>query len=507
MSDAPTRSELDILRDLDRIRDTTLELAPLCRSFCRYLGELGFDEAHLLVRDEESGGLANPAPDQPLSQALQVGIETASGGEMEAGPDLLLLTLRPRSRDLGLLALRTFGPMTLQMRRAGELAASVIDSAVEHALSHTKLQQRNRELEAIFALDRLRDSHLPFDQMLDRAGQAILEFIPADTAVVVLLNKSNDAVDIRFPSSVDCRDISEPDGLRAIKRLAEQAFALRSLVSAGGLHPAIGSALCVPLILDEDIIGAFAVLKRASAPFTADTRRLLSAMASQIDTAIFENIERQRIKGVFSRYVSAEVVEEMLRTDCDFFAGQRRELTVLFSDLRGFTAASERLDTDTLVRMLNEHLRAMTEVVLQHRGTLDKFIGDCVMAFWGAPVGQPDHALLAVRAAVAMRQAHQSLLARWQAEGLPEIHVGIGLNTGDVFVGNIGDERRTSYTVIGDHVNLASRLEGVARGGEVLITASTFDRVRDRVAVSRMEPVRVKGKRDPIELYDVARLR
>jgi adenylate cyclase len=157
--------------------------------------------------------------------------------------------------------------------------------------------------------------------------------------------------------------------------------------------------------------------------------------------------------------------------------------------------------------MLNEHLRAMTEVVLLNRGTLDKFIGDCVMAFWGAPVGQPDHAVLAVRAAVAMRQAHQRLLARWQSEGLPEIHVGIGLNSGDVFVGNIGDERRTSYTVIGDHVNLASRLEGVARGGEVLITASTFDRVRERVEVRRMEPVRVKGKRDPVELYDVVRLR
>jgi len=134
---------------------------------------------------------------------------------------------------------------------------------------------------------------------------------------------------------------------------------------------------------------------------------------------------------------------------------------------------------------------------------LDKFIGDCVMAFWGAPVGREDHAFMAAKCALEMVEEHGKLMEKWQSRGLPSINIGIGINTGDMFAGNIGDDRKSSYTVIGDNVNLASRLEGVARGGEVLVTKGTMNRIADRVKTKALEPVRVKGKHDPIELLRV----
>jgi adenylate cyclase len=497
----------EILVDLDAIRDATLELGELCRGCSDYLAScLGFDEAHVLLRNEEAGGLDNPVPDRPLSDDIRAyvrAMERTAGHKPPADTHVLGLTLQPRDKNLGLLVVRRFAPLDSTDQRLAQIAATSIDSAVEHALTYALLEQRNRELEAVFALDRLRDEHLPFDSMLDRAIGEILEFIPADAAAVVLFCEATGVVDIRLPASACQTELDRPECLTAMKQLAFQAFSLRSLVTAERLHPAIGAALCAPLILDSDIIGAFQVFQRNPRPFGEPQRRLLTAMASQIDTAIFEDQQRQRIKGVFTRYVAEDVVDQMLKTDCDFFGGQRLELSVLFSDLRGFTAASERLDTDTVVRMLNQHLSAMAEVVLRNRGTLDKFIGDCVMAFWGAPVHQPDHAYRAVKTAVQMRSAHQRLLTAWAADGLPSIQVGIGINTGDMFVGNIGDERKSSYTVIGDNVNLASRLEGIARGGEVLITQATRELLGDRAVVEEQEPVRVKGKSEPIALFNV----
>ncbi len=511
MSDKPQANDIEILKDLDRIRDKTLQMEPMCRGFCDYLCKhVGFDEVHVLVRNEETGVLDDPTPGRPLSTEVQefiARLEQADQAETSAEDTILGLSLKPREKNLGLLVLRTFDPMSEQMRRAGRLAMSVIDSSVEHSLTFSQLQQRNLELEAIFALDHLRDEHLPFDQMIDQAARKILEYVEADGAAVVLFNEATRVVDIRFPSGVDCSDFQREGCIKALRDLAFSAFELKSLVSVERIHESIGSALCVPLILDRDIIGAFVVIKRGREAFIPASRRLLAAMASQIDTAIFEDMQRQRIKGVFTRYVAADVVEEMLNTDRDFFDGKRCELSVLFSDLRGFTAVSERLDTDTVVRMLNEHLSAMTKVVLHNRGTLDKFIGDCVMAFWGAPVDQPDHAWLAVKTAVEMRAAHEKLLDEWRSRGLDPILIGIGINTGDMFVGNIGDERKSSYTVIGDAVNLASRLEGVARGREILITERTLAPIRDRIEYRVMEPVRVKGKADEIPLFDVVRIK
>ena len=510
MTDNQPPSDLALVRALDRIRDETLDMQSMCRRFADLLqGELGLLEAHVLVRNPDTGALDNPAPDRPLGSELQIALregDAAGWKQPLERNDVQVRPLRVRGRLLGVLAARLGRHQEPQTAARTDLALSIIDSAVEHALALRDLTERNRELEAIYDLDRTRDRHLPFDQMVDHVANKLLDYIRADGAAVVLYNELTETVDIRLPTSRDLPRLHQPGALETLRDLAFRAFQMRDLVSAEQLHPAIGSVLCVPLILEEAIIGAFLVVRQQREPFSHAERQLLAAMSSQIDTAIFEDLQRQRIKSVFGRYVSRRVVDQMLQSGQDFFEGQRRTMSVLFSDLRGFTSTSERLDTDTVVRMLNEHLSAMTEVVLEHNGTLDKFIGDCVMAFWNAPVDQPYHAWQAVCTAVQMRAAHEKLLGEWKRRGLEPIHIGIGINTGEMFVGNIGDERKSSYTVIGDHVNLASRLEGVAAGGQILITERTLAPIRDRVRVEELEPVRVKGKSMVIPVYNVQEL-
>ena len=180
--------------------------------------------------------------------------------------------------------------------------------------------------------------------------------------------------------------------------------------------------------------------------------------------------------------------------------GQRRTLTVMFTDLAGFTSMSEGIAPEAVAQILNEHLTLMTGIVLAHSGTIDKFIGDAVMAFWGAPIDDPAHARHGVQAAIEM----QAEMERFRREpGRPELHMRIGLNTGPVVVGNLGSKDRFAYTVIGDAVNLAARLEPLNRlyGTPILLSEETAAGVRDAITLRHVDRVRVKGRREAVEIY------
>lgn len=240
-----------------------------------------------------------------------------------------------------------------------------------------------------------------------------------------------------------------------------------------------------------------------------------------VTTAYAYAVEERRsreIRRMFASYVTEKLVEELVRNpDAARLGGSRREITVLFSDVKGFTSFSERHPPEEVVAILNEYLGAMTEVVFQYDGTLDKFIGDAILAFWGAPVDQPDHAVRAVACGLAMIDRLAELSVAWQAAGKPVLACGIGINSGTVVVGNIGAEgKKMDYTVIGDEVNLGSRVEGLTRLYDVplLITESTLARIRDALLAGALGPVRVrgleqvavKGKERPVGIYAVERL-
>lgn len=216
--------------------------------------------------------------------------------------------------------------------------------------------------------------------------------------------------------------------------------------------------------------------------------------------------QRRQTRHAFSRYVSNTVVDALLKhPDKMKLGGERRHMSVLFSDLRGFTTLSEGLTPEQLVEVLNKYLHEMTNIVFDEQGVLDKYIGDAVMAFWNAPFDQSHHALHAVYAAIRMRDKLKAMNVAGAFPPGIELKVGIGINTGDMVVGNIGGESRYDYTVIGDSVNLASRTEGLCKeyGVEIIITESTRNEIGEQVLVRMLDKVAVKGKKEPIVIYQV----
>ena len=219
-----------------------------------------------------------------------------------------------------------------------------------------------------------------------------------------------------------------------------------------------------------------------------------------------ESGRRQFIQQAFGRYVSPTVVDKLVKGESALeLGGIKEELTILFSDIRGFTTLSEKMAPEDLVLFLNEYLTEMTGAVLDSEGTVDKYIGDAVMAFWGAPLPQGDHAIRAIETALTMRARLAKLNAHWASQGKPTIEIGIGLNTGRVIVGNMGSDKRFDYTVIGDDVNLASRLESLTKfyGVGILISEATLRQLNGKYLVRAVDKVAVKGKKDAVKIFEV----
>jgi adenylate cyclase len=221
---------------------------------------------------------------------------------------------------------------------------------------------------------------------------------------------------------------------------------------------------------------------------------------------VTEEREKKKIRGAFQYYLTASVVNEILKDPSKLkLGGDKKNLSVMFSDIRGFTSISEKLTPEELVHLLNEYLTAMTDVVFKYDGLLDKYIGDAIMAVFGAPLDQPDHALRACRTALEMMSELHRLREKWEAEGRPDVNIGVGINTGDMVVGNMGSQMRFDYTVMGDSVNLASRLEGTNKeyGTNIIISEFTYEVVKGELMCRELDAVKVKGKKLPVRIFEL----
>lgn len=218
---------------------------------------------------------------------------------------------------------------------------------------------------------------------------------------------------------------------------------------------------------------------------------------------LHENRDRKRLQHLFGQYVPPEHIQQMLaKPKAVSFTGEKREMTVLFADLHNFTSIAERMDTQVLKKLLNRYLNAATEVIFQHNGTIDKYIGDMVMAFWNAPLREPLHALQTVLAALGLRQMLVERADEFRQFGITPLQLGIGINTGDMNVGDMGSDHRRAYTVLGDAVNLAARIESLTRFYAVDILVSGHTRRQCKGIVFRtIDRVRVKGKRETVLLF------
>ncbi len=218
----------------------------------------------------------------------------------------------------------------------------------------------------------------------------------------------------------------------------------------------------------------------------------------------FESRKKKQMGNMFGQYIPPELVEQMSQSDEEFsLKGESREMTVLFSDVRGFTTISEGMEPQELCELINDILTPVTRVIHEHKGTIDKYIGDAIMAFWGAPMHNPQHASYAVRAGLAILQALTTIQKDFKAKGWPEVDIGIGLNTGKMSVGNMGSQFRIAYTIMGDAVNLGSRLEGLTKqyGVKMIVSESTLMAAPEFV-YRELDKVRVKGKLKPITIYE-----
>jgi len=276
----------------------------------------------------------------------------------------------------------------------------------------------------------------------------------------------------------------------------------------------LASVICVPIWDRDNIVGVIYVDKaEGTATFNEEDMYFLSAFANQAAVAItnaklFDDVRREeRLRTSLQRYMSPNIVDEMVQKGADLsLGGEKKRVTVLFCDIRGFTSMAEKEPVETIVSLLNEYFSAMSDVIFDNQGTLDKFIGDAVMAIYGAPLPVEDAAYKAVKTALEMRSKLGELNKKWKVAKRPEIHVGYGINTGEAIVGNIGSERRMEYTAIGDMVNVAARIEGETGNDQIFITEETFKALGDRVKTKKLTSTALKGKSEKVQIYEVTGL-
>jgi adenylate cyclase len=273
----------------------------------------------------------------------------------------------------------------------------------------------------------------------------------------------------------------------------------------------IRSSMAVPLIYSDELLGVMVLDSQVAAnAFTDKDLQLTQALANQAALAIQNSLYARKIEKEaltrerFQRLLSPAIAELVVSGEVAVEkGGQARETSVFFSDIRGFTAMSETRTAQEIVDMLNEYFEQMVEIIFKYEGTLDKFVGDEIMALFGAPVAHPDDAYRAVKVAVEQLR----VLEQWNkvrvAEGEAAIHIGIGINSGPVVAGYLGSSKALEYTVIGDVVNTASRLCSVAKAGEVIISRNTYDLVKEYFDAQELSPTQVKGKAQALQVYKV----
>jgi adenylate cyclase len=266
------------------------------------------------------------------------------------------------------------------------------------------------------------------------------------------------------------------------------------------LRPLIGTLVCIGGALAIGVPAAFYAFNRGG--YWIDF--VLPVVATTLTGLGGDALDRRRFRDSFARYLSRDVMARVL-TDAPSLRGEHRDVSILFSDLRGFTTLSEQLPPERIASHLNEYFEAMTTAIFAHHGMINDFVGDAVMAVFGAPMADADHAWHAVQSARDMDRALERLNLGWDAAGLPRLRMGIGIHTGAVFAGNVGGRDRIKYTVIGDPVNVASRVEGLNKelGTTILITEDTLAAVGERVRTRDCGPQAVKGRVEKVQVFEV----
>ena len=392
------------------------------------------------------------------------------------------------------------------------------------------LRRKAKMLELLYEMSRSIGTIFDLKEIFDKATDLIFRGTPADRVVALIADETIDGRIIDYslyPVGVKTRDerierltdtltISRTITQKVMRekvailsqdaRTDAQFSGSDSIVSQG-----VRSTICAPLITESNVHGVlYADRLDPFGAFSADHLELIGAVAAQTAVTVetvkaHKRLAREEVaRANYSRFMPEYVVKQLLDNPNSFrLGGVNQKVTVLFADIRGFTALSEREKPEKVVGLLNHYFSAMTDVIFEHGGTLDKYTGDGLMAIFGAPTATAADALNAVRTAVAMQKRLVTLNVELRNDGYPQIDVGIGLHTGEATIGYIGSERRSEYTAIGDTVNLASRLESNAAGGQILMSEATAAASGNLIPVIRREPLTVKNRAQPVDVLEV----
>jgi adenylate cyclase len=381
-------------------------------------------------------------------------------------------------------------------------------------------ERQAKKLSLLLDISQKLSGEFDLDRLLRTVVDTTFEIMSVDRVTIVLRSEETgelvptisrsrlgDAQPLQVPRSIAEKVIQERVAVVSQNAPADARFRGQSI-----LQQSVRSAMCSPLMASSDqLLGLLYVDNLTTTnTFTDEDLQFLVAFSGLAAIGIknsryADQIRREAtVRSNFERYFAPNVAADIAQSDGAIRqGGERRPTTVLFSDIRGFTAMAESMGPDAIAQLLSEYFTEMVEVIFEHGGTLDKFIGDAIMALWGSPIAHADDPDRAVRAAIAMQRSIGRLNERWASQGRPEIGVGIGINHGEVFAGNIGSHRRLEYTVIGDAVNVAARICAQASPGEILVSEALLGVVRDQVSAEFLPDMALKGKAQVVQVYRV----
>lgn len=415
----------------------------------------------------------------------------------------------------------------IDISNTGRAIGTQIDATGKEFLPYEQISNDRAQLSADY--ERLRFSHelsraialeRDLNTLLDKILQSIFRFIRADRGVIFLKDELGELV----PGASLRRDGSS-DGITVSTTILEHVMKERKTVLthdaamdfAGSKGKSmilnrISSAIVAPLLHNDDLLGVLWLDSETLAQFQAKDMEMVTGIAAQAAMFIEINILGRKVEQEivarerFSRLLSPNVAERVLSGEMVVKKGGQlvRNCTVFNSDIRGFTPMSEHADPEFLVEMLNEYFELMVESIFKFEGTLDKFMGDGIMALWGAPVTHPDDAVRAVSCSIdQMKLVEQFNRERASAQDLPPLGIGVGIHTGEVVAGYIGSSKALSYTVIGDTANTSARLCGTAAAGQILVSETTLGQLGGRFATRELAPALLKGKEKPFRVFEI----
>ncbi len=419
------------------------------------------------------------------------------------------------------------GTIVRQLPVSGGVPAIVIDQpqGSSHLKVHAQTQEERREkkLSLLLEVSKELSKQQELDRLLDKVVDFTFQIMNVDRVSILLLDGKSDELIPRIsksrtgdasaakhvPQSIARKAVEERVAILSDNAAADERFKGKSI-----LIQSVRSAMCTPLMgSDQKVLGILYVDNlTATHSFADEDLEFLIAFGGLTAIAIensqlSERIRREAlVRSNFERYFSpniASVIAE--QQDAGKLPSQKQPVVVFFSDIRGFTPMSETMNPDEIAGLLTDYFTEMVDIVFEHSGTLDKFMGDAIMALWGAPIGHADDADRAMQCAIDQLETLEKMNAKWKEAGRQPLAVGIGINFGEVFAGNVGSNRRLEYTVIGDAVNTASRLCSSAGGNEILISEPFYKALKNPPKVEALEPIQVKGKTKKVPVYRVKR--